>query len=231
MITDLSRFFAIAFDADDTLWHNERFFQLSQSRFVDMLSDYADPKNLEDRLMAAELRNMGHYGFGVKGFTLSMIETAIDVTDGAVHASVIKELLKIGQDMLQHPMELLEGAHLAVATLSQSVPLYVITKGDLLHQERKLAQSNLGDYFTGVEIVSDKTPAVYQSILDKIGCAPDEFLMIGNSVKSDILPVLDIGGWACFVPFEISWQYEVAQIPTPHPRFKQITSLLDFLKS
>jgi len=175
MITELSRFSAIAFDADDTLWHNERFFQLSQSRFVDMLSDYADPKNLEDRLMAAELRNMGHYGFGVKGFTLSMIETAIDVTDGAVHASVIKELLKIGQDMLQHPMELLEGAHLAVATLSQNVPLYVITKGDLLHQERKLAQSNLGDYFTGVEIVSDKTPAVYQSILDKIGCAPDEF--------------------------------------------------------
>lgn len=229
MLDDLSKFDVIAFDADDTLWHNERFFKLSQNRFCEMLSDYVDIKTLENTLLAAEIRNLGHYGFGVKGFTLSMIETAIEVTEGRVEASVIKQLLDIGQEMLQHPLELLDGAHIAISHLAQTHPLYLITKGDLLHQERKLAQSQLGEYFTGVEIVSDKTPTVYQHILSKIGCAPKNFLMIGNSVKSDIQPVLEIGGWACYVPFESSWEYEHGTIPLANPRFMQITSLTEIL--
>lgn len=230
MNIDLSHFAAIGFDADDTLWHNERFFQLSQERFADMLRDFVPSDHLMEKLLAAELRNMGHYGFGVKGFVLSMIETAIEVTDGKVSAEVIQELLNIGQDMLNHPLELLDGAHLAVATLSQSVPVYLITKGDLLHQERKLAQSNLGDYFSGVEIVSDKTPQVYQNILTKIDCPADRFLMVGNSIKSDILPMLEIGGWGCHVPFQLNWDYENAPLPVDHPRLVQITSLHDLLR-
>lgn len=230
MFTDLSRFRAIGFDADDTLWHNERFYQLSLDRFTEMLEKYTNTEKLHETLVTTEIRNLGHYGFGVKGFTLSMIETAIEVTNANVHASVIKELIEIGQDMLNHPLDLLEGAHHCVATLSQIAPLYMITKGDLLHQERKLAQSKLGNYFTGIEIVSDKTPSVYESILEKIGCPPDEFLMIGNSVKSDILPVLKIGAWACYVPFENTWQYESAATPNDHPKFAQIRSLGDLVK-
>ncbi len=146
----------IGFDADDTLWHNERFFQLTQERFTDLLQDYTDPDHLSERLLAAERRNLGHYGYGVKGFVLSMIETAIEVTDQRVPATVISELLEAGQDMLRHPIELLPHAQDVVEALSDHYRVLLITKGDLLDQERKLAQSGLGDLFDGVEIVSKK---------------------------------------------------------------------------
>ena len=151
----------IAFDADDTLWHNERYFQLTQERFAAALAPYTDTADLDARLMAAERKNLGHYGFGIKGFVLSMIETALDVTDNAVPGAVIAELIAAGQEMLRHPIDLLPHAAEAVTAAKARAPVLLITKGDLLDQERKLAQSGLGALFDGVEIVSDKTPDVY----------------------------------------------------------------------
>jgi putative hydrolase of the HAD superfamily len=158
----------IGFDADDTLWHNERFFHLTQDRFADLLADHAERDHLDQRLLEAERRNIGHYGFGVKGFVLSMIETAIEVTEGRVPASVISQLMEAGREMLAYPIELLPHAQSAVEALANSHHILLITKGDLLHQERKLAQSGLGDLFDGVEIVSDKRAATYERIFSAV---------------------------------------------------------------
>lgn len=215
----------IGFDADDTLWQNETFFRLTQDRFTALLSDYADRDHLQDRLLEAEKRNLGHYGFGVKGFVLSMIETAIEVTDSRVPASVISDLIQSGQDMLRHPIELLPHARQAVQALSDQYRVLLITKGDLLDQERKLAQSGLGDLFDGVEIVSDKTPAVYASIFARHGSAADQAMMVGNSLKSDVLPVLDVGGWGVHVPHGLTWALERADAPHGHLRFHQLDDL------
>ncbi len=203
----------IGFDADDTLWHNERFFKLTQARFADLLADHADPDMLGQRLLAAERRNIGHYGFGVKGFVLSMIETAIEVTEGRVPASVISELLAAGQELLAHPLELMPHAKESVTALSDTHHIVLITKGDLLHQERKLAQSGLGDLFDAVEIVSDKTPATYVRIFGASPGGVQRAMMVGNSMKSDIVPALDAGGWGVFVPQELAWDLEHADTP------------------
>ncbi|MDP2082262.1 MAG: HAD family hydrolase [Pseudotabrizicola sp.] len=215
----------IGFDADDTLWQNEAFFRLTQERFTALLAEYADHDHLHDRLLAAERRNLGHYGFGVKGFVLSMIETAIEVTDGRVPASVISELMAAGRDMLRHPIELLPHAREAVETLSADHHVLLITKGDLLDQERKLAQSGLGDLFDGVEIVSDKTPPVYAAIFARHGTQAAQAMMVGNSLKSDVLPVLDVGGWGVHVPHGLTWALEHAEPPTGHQRFHQLADL------
>ncbi|MEM7320955.1 MAG: HAD family hydrolase, partial [Pseudomonadota bacterium] len=176
-----NRLSAIGFDADDTLWHNERFFQLTQVRFAELLSDHADQAHLMERLLAAERRNLGHYGYGIKGFVLSMIETAIDVTDDRVPAAVIRQLIEAGQEMLAHPIDLLPHARDAVAKLAQTHRVILITKGDLLDQERKLAQSGLGEMFDEVEIVSEKTVQVYRSIFERHGDGADRAMMVGNS--------------------------------------------------
>jgi putative hydrolase of the HAD superfamily len=215
----------IGFDADDTLWQNESFFRLTQDRFTALLADYADPDHLHDRLLAAERRNLGHYGFGVKGFTLSMIETAIEVTEGRVPASVIAELMSAGRDMLEHPIELLPHAREAVQSLADTHRVLLITKGDLLDQERKLAQSGLGDLFHGVEIVSDKTPAVYATLFARHGHGPDRALMVGNSLKSDVLPAIAAGGFGVHVPHGLTWALEIADPPTGHPRFAALDHL------
>ncbi|WP_103332361.1 HAD family hydrolase [Pseudotabrizicola formosa] len=215
----------IGFDADDTLWQNEAFFRLTQARFVNLLADYAGQDHLEDRLLAAERRNLGHYGFGVKGFVLSMIETAIEVTDGKVPASVISDLMAAGREMLRHPIELLPHARAAVESLAGEHRLLLITKGDLLDQERKLAQSGLGDLFDGVEIVSDKTPQVYATIFARHGTQPDQAMMVGNSLKSDVLPVLDVGGWGVHVPHGLTWALEHAEAPVGHARFVLLPDL------
>jgi putative hydrolase of the HAD superfamily len=215
----------IAFDADDTLWQNETFFRLTQDRFAALLADYADPDHLHDRLQAAERRNLGHYGFGIKGFTLSMIETAIEVTEHRVPASVIAELIAAGQDMLRHPIHLLPEAHATVERLAANFEIVLITKGDLLDQERKLAQSGLGDLFDRVEIVSDKTPAVYESIFKGLAGGSTATMMVGNSMKSDVLPVLEVGGWAVHVPHALTWDYERAETPREQLRFWQIETL------
>ena len=214
----------IGFDADDTLWLNEAFFRLTQQRFAELLGD-SDPAHLIERLEAAERRNLGHYGFGVKGFMLSMIETAIEVTQGRVAGSVIAEILAAGREMLRHPVELLPHAHAAVTALAADHRVVLITKGDLLDQERKLAQSGLGDLFHGVEIVSDKTPAIYQTAFARHGAEPAQAAMVGNSLKSDVLPALAAGAWGIHVPHDVTWSYEQAEPPVHVARFRAIGDL------
>lgn len=215
----------IGFDADDTLWQNETFFRLTQDRFTGLLRDFAEPDHLHERLLAAEKRNIGRYGFGVKGFVLSMIETALEVTDQRVPATVIGEILDAGRDMLAHPIELLPHAREAVETLASSHKVLLITKGDLLDQERKLAQSGLGDLFHAVEIVSDKTAPVYQGIFARHGCLAEQAMMVGNSLKSDVVPVITIGGWGVHVPHGMTWALEHAEEPVGHCRFFQLSDL------
>lgn len=214
----------IGFDADDTLWHNERFFKLTQERFAELLAPHTDTTDLDALLMAAEQRNLGHYGFGIKGFVLSMIETALDVTEQRVPGSVIADLIATGQDMLQHPMELLPHAAEAVAVAKTYGPVLLITKGDLLHQERKLAQSGLGDLFDGVEIVSDKDEHVYTRIFAEFGGAASG-MMIGNSMKSDVRPMIDAGGFGVYVPHDLEWEFEAAEAPDGHPRYAALPDL------
>jgi len=214
----------IGFDADDTLWHNETFFCLTHQRFAQLLSD-SDPVQLSERLEAAERRNLGHYGFGIKGFMLSMIETAIEVTEGRVEASVIAEILAAGREMLRHPVDLLPQARETVTALAADHRVVLITKGDLLDQERKLAQSGLGDLFHGVEIVSDKTAAMYQAAFSRHGTGPQNAAMVGNSLKSDVLPALTAGAWAIHVPHDLTWSYERAEPSIDAPRFRAISDL------
>lgn len=215
----------VGFDADDTLWHNEQFFKLTEARFAELLRDYADPDHLAERLLEAEHRNIGHYGFGIKGFMLSMIETAIDVTDGRVPGKIIREIIDAGQEMLGHPIELLPHARDAVEAAAITHRIVLITKGDLLDQERKLAQSGLGDLFDGVEIVSDKKPAVYSDIFARHGSGADTAMMVGNSMKSDVLPILAAGGWGVYVPHGVAWALELADPPEDHDRYRELRDL------
>jgi putative hydrolase of the HAD superfamily len=221
------RLTTIGFDADDTLWQNERFFRLTQERFAALLSDFTEPDHLSERLLAAERRNLGHYGFGIKGFVLSMIETAIEVTDERVPARVIGELIAAGQEMLAHPIELLPDVQGTVETLADSHRLILITKGDLLDQERKLAQSGLGELFAGVEIVSQKTPAVYSEVFTLQGDGPDRAMMVGNSMKSDVVPAIAVGSWGVYVPHGLTWELEHEDAPEGHARYREIPRLGD----
>ena len=181
--------------------------------------------HLHDRLLAAERRNLGQYGFGVKGFTLSMIETAIEVTEARVPAAVIAELVAAGREMLEHPTELLPHAREAVTALAADFRVLLITKGDLLDQERKLAQSGLGDLFHGVEIVSNKTAPVYAQIFARHGTGAGQAMMVGNSLKSDVIPAIEAGGWGIHVPHGLTWALEHAEPPTGHVRFHSLPDL------
>ena len=214
----------IGFDADDTLWQNETFFQLTHTRFAELLSD-ADPAHLMIGLEAAERRNLSHYGYGIKGFMLSMIETAIEVTNGRVQASVIAEIIAAGREMLSHPVHLLPGAQEAVEALAADHKVILITKGDLLDQERKLAQSGLGNLFHGVEIVSHKTPAIYRAAFVRHGTGAENALMVGNSLKSDVLPAIEAGAWGVYVPHSLTWALEHADPPPDNARFHTISDL------
>ncbi|WP_164659334.1 HAD family hydrolase [Tropicibacter sp. Alg240-R139] len=215
----------VGFDADDTLWHNERFFRLTQDRFAELLTDYAEPNHLADRLLEAERRNIGHYGYGVKGFVLSMIETAIEVTEDRVPASVIRELIGAGQDMLAHPIELLPHAQETVKAVAETHRVLLITKGDLLDQERKLAQSGLGDLFYGVEILSEKTPKSYAAIFARHGHGAERAMMVGNSMRSDVVPAIQAGGWGVYIPHGLTWEIEHAEAPAQASRFHELQQL------
>ena len=215
----------IGFDADDTLWQNESFFRLTQTRFAELLADTADPDHLTERLEAADRRNLGHYGFGVKGFMLSMIETAIEVTEGRVAAPVIAEIMAAGREMLAHPVQLLPHARKTVEALASNYRVLLITKGDLLHQETKLAQSGLGDLFHGVEIVSHKTPEIYSRVFARHGHGADRAMMVGNSLKSDVLPALAAGAHGVHVPHPLTWALEHADPPRADVRFFSIPDL------
>ncbi|MCT7375923.1 HAD family hydrolase [Chelativorans salis] len=215
----------IGFDADDTLWQNERFYRLTEGRFTELLADYAKPDHLSARLLEAEKRNLGKYGFGIKGFTLSMIETAIEITEGRVPAETIRDILEAGREMLDHPVEPLPHARETLEALAGQYRIVLITKGDLFDQERKLAASGLGDFFDAVEIVSDKNRAVYERIFTRHGNGADKAMMVGNSMKSDVLPAIEAGGWGVFVPHELTWAHEHAEAPSGADRFRQIEHL------
>lgn len=215
----------IGFDADDTLWQNEQYYKLTESHFRSLLADYAEGDHVSDRLLEAEKRNLAHYGFGIKGFTLSMIETALEITEGRAPSSVISEILAIGRDLLSHPVECLPHARDALDALAGKYFLVLITKGDLFDQERKLAQSGLGDYFDAVEIVSDKTATTYRRIFGKHGEGPERSMMIGNSLKSDVVPAIAAGAWGVFVPHELTWVLEHVEKPEEAPRFREILDL------
>ena len=217
----------ICLDADDTLWHNERFFRLTQERFGELLRPYADAQAIGTHLSEVERRNLATFGYGAKGFTLSMLETALEVTQGRVPAAVMAEILSIGRELMRHPVDLLPGVAEALGSLAAMGRLVLVTKGDLFHQESKLAASGLGALFAGVEIVSDKRPETYRRIFARHGAAPGRSLMAGNSVRSDILPALEAGGHAALIPYELVWSHEAAEAPHDHPRFRQLASLGD----
>ena len=216
---------AIGFDADDTLWQNEQFFRLTEERFVDLLRDHAEGDHLRERLLEAEKRNLGHYGFGIKGFTLSMIETAVEVSGGKVPASVIGEILAAGREMLRHPVETLPHVEETLETLSSRYSLVLITKGDLFDQERKLAHSGLGEFFHGVEIVSDKRPETYRSVFARHGDGAERAMMVGKSLKSEVVPAIEAGGWGMYVPHDLTWVLEHVDEPSNHPRYRKIEHL------
>ena len=220
-----ARLTTIGFDADDTLWHNERFFRLTEARFTEMLGEHAPAEDVSRRLLEAEKRNLHLYGFGIKGFTLSMIETAVDVTDGRVSNDSIRQILEAGREMLQHPVEVLPGARETLKALAGRYRLVMITKGDLFDQERKLAASGLGELFNAIEIVSDKNAGTYQRIFARHGDGPERAMMVGNSVKSDIVPAIEAGSWGVHVPYEITWAMEHADAPVEHPRFRRMQHL------
>ena len=212
----------IGFDADDTLWQNEQFYRLTEEHFSGLLGDYAEGTHISERLLEAEKRNLEHYGFGIKGFTLSMIETALEVTDGRVSSSAIREIIDSGREMLRHPVEVLPQVRETLERLAGRYRLVMITKGDLFDQERKLAASGLGELFNAVEIVSDKNADTYRRIFARHGDGPERAMMIGNSVKSDILPAIQAGSWGVHVPYEITWAMEHAAAPVAHPRFRRV---------
>lgn len=215
----------IGFDADDTLWQNEQFFRMTEDRFVALLGAHGEAAEISGRLLEAEKRNLGFYGFGIKGFVLSMIETAIEITKGQVPSSVIGEILAAGREMAAHPVETLPHVQETLEALAGGYRLVLITKGDLFDQERKLAQSGLGDFFNAVEIVSDKKAATYQRIFARHGDGAGQAMMVGNSLKSDILPALEAGSWAVHVPHDLTWALEHAEEPAGHVRYHAIPDL------
>ncbi len=215
----------IGFDADDTLWQNETFYRMTEERFRDLVAGHVDDQDLSARLLEAETRNLAVYGFGIKGFTLSMIETAIEVTGGTVPASVIGEILMAGRDMLGHPVETLPHARETLEELAGAYQIVLITKGDLFDQERKLAQSGLGELFDAVEIVSDKSATTYTRIFSQHGDGAVRAMMVGNSLRSDVIPAIEAGSWGVYVPHDLTWALEHAEPPQQAPRFRRLADL------
>lgn len=224
----------IGLDADDTLWHNETHFRMTHARFDALLAPWADAARVAATLAEVERQNLGLYGYGAKGFTLSMLETALQLSDATVPATVLAEILDAGRTLMRHPVEPLDGAEAALERLAALAPLVLITKGDLFHQESKLAASGLGAFFTGVEIVSEKTADTYARAFARHGVAPEQALMAGNSVRSDVLPALDAGCEGVLIPYPLVWAHEAAQAPHQHPRYRccdSLAALADWLEA
>lgn len=217
----------IAFDADDTLWVNEPNFRKAEEVFCSLLKDYMPESSVSDELYVTEMKNLPIYGYGVKGFVLCMIETIIKITGNKGNTELIQKAIELGKDLLQKPVELLDGVEEVLKKLNGEYRIVVATKGDLLHQERKLVYSGLEKYFHHIEIMSDKKTGDYLKLLKNLNCSPDRFLMVGNSVKSDILPVLEIGGYAVHVPFHTNWIHELVDIKIDNPRFSEIAHIAD----
>jgi putative hydrolase of the HAD superfamily len=202
------KFDLIAFDADDTLWHNETLYAEAQRKLKELLSRYADGEMVAQWLYEKEMSNLQYYGYGIKSFTLSMIETAVELTEGKIQGSEVLKIIGFAKEMLTSEVQLFEHAEETVCEVAKSYELMMVTKGDLLDQQSKLSRSGLGDYFRYVEVVSQKTQRTYEALLAKYRIKPQRFLMVGNSLKSDILPVLALGGTAVYIPFHITWAHE-----------------------
>ena len=217
----------ICLDADDTLWHNMRHFNATEEALVAMLQPFADAHIARDTLNACEGRNLKLYGYGAKGFTLSMIETAAELAGDQISKTMIEEILAAGRALLAHPVDLFDDVAETLDALAHRGRLVLVTKGDLLHQESKLAASGLGDLFSGIEIVSDKTENTFRRVFGQYGVAPHEAIMAGDSMRSDIRPALEAGAWAAYIPQEGAWVHEIADTPSDHVRFRQIDRLAE----
>jgi putative hydrolase of the HAD superfamily len=225
----VSELTTIGFDADDTLWHHEKYFVSTKERFVDLLAPHADREQVGERLHDTEIANVGLYGFGVKSFTLSMIETALAATGGAVPGAVIGDILGLGREMLAHPVAPFPGVRETLEALKPTHKLLIVTRGDLVDQERKLAASGLLGYFAEIEIVSDKTRPVYDRIFTRHGNGPRRAMMIGNSMRADVVPALEAGAWGVHVPSEHVWSMDLQEDPADASRFRRFGALRDIL--
>ncbi len=222
---------AIAFDADDTLWVNEPYFQETERKFCALLEDYASHHAISQELFKTEIENLQLYGYGVKGYILSMIETALRVSNKTLNVEILDKALEYGKDLLSRPIELIDGIEKVLKSLKLKgkYRLVVATKGDLLDQERKLKRSGLEHYFHHIEVMSDKQEADYQKLIRHLDIQPQDFLMIGNSLKSDVLPVLAIGGHAIHIPFHTTWAHEKVDHHVEHANFRQYEKIGDIL--
>lgn len=220
----------IAFDADDTLWVNETFFRDAEDHFCLLFNDYIPYEECQEQLFKMEMRNLPMYGYGIKPFTLSLIEAAIEITNNKVSTKQISELIALGKEMLDAPVQLIDGIENVLSTLSRKHKLVVATKGDLLDQERKLDKSGLAKYFHHIEVMSDKQPKNYTKLVNHLDIKPQEFLMVGNSLKSDILPVLQIGGHAFHIPFHTTWIHEQVAEEIQHIHFKELAEASEIIE-
>jgi putative hydrolase of the HAD superfamily len=220
----------IGFDADDTLWVNETYFRDTENKFADLLEKYETKNKIDQELFRTEIKNLDLYGYGIKGFMLSMIECALDLSNNEVSSKTIGALLDLGKEMISQPVELLNGVEEVLRSLKDKYRLIVLTKGDLLDQERKLERSGLSEYFHHVEVLSDKKEKNYSDLLEHLQILPSEFLMIGNSLKSDVLPLVEIGARAIHIPFHTTWEHEEVKDPIENNGYMTISTLTDILE-
>jgi putative hydrolase of the HAD superfamily len=219
----------IAFDADDTLWDNELYFQETEEKFCELLEDFLPQHTVSRELLQTEIKNIALYGYGIKAFMLSMIETAIRVTDKNIKAETIEKIIRFGQELLEKPVLLIDGVEEVLKSLKTKYRLVMATKGDLLDQERKLKKSGLAELFHHIEIMSEKKESDFQKLIRHLDIKPNEFMMIGNSIKSDILPVLNIGGHGVHIPYHVTWAHEKVETTIDHPNFRQVERIKDIL--
>jgi len=218
----------IGFDADDTLWDNEPFYRQTEHKFCMLLKDFMDEETLNHELYKTEIANLGLYGYGIKAFTLSLIETAIRISKGNVTADIINQIIELGKQQLNEPVNLIDDVEKVLSSLKPHYKLIVATKGDLLDQEKKLQKSGLSKYFHHIEIMSDKVENNYSELIKHLDINPNEFLMVGNSLKSDVIPVLNLGGYGAFVPYHTTWQHEyVDENNVKNERFIRLNTLSD----
>ena len=220
----------IAFDADDTLFVNEPYFQETEQKFCALMSDYLSEQGLSQELFKTEVDNLNLYGYGIKGYTLSMIEAAMKISNNTLSVEAIEKIIVFGKELLQRPIELLDGVEETLKALQGKYKLVVATKGDLKDQRRKLHDSGLGAYFHHIEVMSDKQEKDYSDLLNRLEIKPKEFFMIGNSLKSDVLPVLGIGGYAVHVPYHTTWEHEKIHHKVEHPNFRTVDKISDVLE-
>jgi len=219
----------IAFDADDTLWVNEPYFQETEKKFCALLEDYLPHHTVMQELYKSEMQTLQLYGYGIKGFVLAMIETALRVSENKISIGVIEKIIQYGKDQMEYPIEMLDGMEEALHLLKKRYRLVVATKGDLVDQERKLRKCGLEHYFHHIEIMSDKQQADYAKLIRHLDIPPADFLMIGNSLKSDVMPVLALGGHAVHIPYHTTWAHEVVEHTIEHPNFRQAGSIKEIL--